>query len=135
MVPQLHGDALAAGRVAPPPFVLQEQNAVLAPLVKAAMAHVVEDVILPPQQGIGQSRQGRFFHKGQREYAGLDQFAEGRLEVGLLLFHVQRLFIARPGEHDQHRQGRMDAEGQDAAPHVHIAHDGRVFKQGQKAAQ
>jgi len=79
---------LPAHRAAVLCFVLQQQDSILRPLVKRAVANEVEDMVFAAAQSPGQVGQGGALCALQHHGAALHELGQRFLQIGPLPFHV-----------------------------------------------
>ncbi len=110
MVVQHHPQVLPADPPATSSLVFQQQQAILSPLVEAAVPDEMEDVIPLPAQALLQSTQGRLFQPLDFNHPPLLKVAQGALQVTLLLLDVKLVIVAGAGNHHQNAHGWFDVK-------------------------
>ena len=127
------GKLLAADFAPSPVLVHKDQNAVAGLGVKTAVADEVEDVIFFPAQLALQSAEGGGFGAVQHYPPRGLQIGHSLLQAAPLLLHIQQVVVAGAGNHHQHPQGRLDAQGFDAPGQVQIPHQWGIDGKAEKA--
>lgn len=96
------------------------------------MTDVVEDVILTSAEAALQCSQVRRLHSLDRHQVATLEVSQRRLDSGPLPLDVQFSDIARPRNHDQHLERRLDGERPPRFRQLQVSDDGGFHRQIEK---